>query len=45
MRAEIEKYHLRVITVNGLIKMWPAYYDVLKHYLSQTQMHHKKKTN
>lgn len=25
MRAEIEKYHLRVLTVNGWIKMWPAY--------------------
>lgn len=43
MRTEIEKYHLRVITVDGLIKMWLAYYGILIHYFSQPQMHHKKK--
>lgn len=41
MRTEIEKYHLRVNTVDELIKMWLAYYGILKHYFSLLQMHHK----
>lgn len=41
MRMEIEKYHLCVIIVNGLIKMWLVYYGALKHYFSQPQMHRK----
>lgn len=33
MRKGIEKYHLHVITANGLINSeWLVYYGVLKHY-------------
>lgn len=38
MRAKIERYHLRAISVNGLNKMWLADDGVLKHYFSQPQI-------
>lgn len=41
MRTEIEKYCLRVNTVNELVKMRLAYYGVLTYYFSLLQMHCK----
>ena len=40
-----KKYHLCVMTANGLVNMWLAYYGVLKYYFSQPQKHHRNQKN